>query len=128
MEAVLCGGRLRSGLQELQEDRAGVASGRCVEKGHPSLSLRPAPLHLTSLSLHLAPVHSLNPMAEVRPVSLSGQSDILTRTPCELWEAIEGRSVWLLGDSQTLDFYKGVVCALKEFVDVDAGPPLPPAT
>ena len=31
----------------------------------------------------------------------------------------------LVGDSQMQDFYKAMVCTLREFVDLEAGPRLP---
>lgn len=36
-------------------------------------------------------------------------------TPCELFQRIRGRTLWLLGDSQTLHFYYAVECLLREF-------------
>ena len=57
--------------------------------------------------------------------SPSGQVDELLATPCDLWPYVEGRTVLLAGDSQMLDYYKAMVCTLREFVDYEAGPPLP---
>lgn len=36
-------------------------------------------------------------------------------TPCELFQRIRGRTLWLLGDSQTWNFYYAVECFLREF-------------
>jgi hypothetical protein len=56
----------------------------------------------------------------------------LTFTPCDLWPLIRGRTLWLVGDSQMLDFFKarpplpggGFGCARAAagiMVDVDCG-------
>ncbi|KAL4856502.1 Presequence protease 1 [Chlorella vulgaris] len=39
----------------------------------------------------------------------------LQLTPCDLWPLLRGRTLFLLGDSQMLDFYKAVQCFLFEF-------------
>ena len=35
-----------------------------------------------------------------------GYDGPLTLTPCDFWPFVRGRTIWFLGDSQTLDFYK----------------------
>lgn len=40
-----------------------------------------------------------------------GYDGPLTLTPCDLWPFIRNRTTWILGDSQSLDFYK--VCQLQ---------------
>jgi hypothetical protein len=32
----------------------------------------------------------------------------------------------MFGDSQMIDFFRGVACSLIDLLDMDAGPPLPP--
>ncbi|KAI3432231.1 hypothetical protein D9Q98_003793 [Chlorella vulgaris] len=39
----------------------------------------------------------------------------LQLSPCDLWPLLRGRTLFLLGDSQMLDFYKAVQCFLFEF-------------
>eukprot|EP00951_Prasinocladus_malaysianus_P012671 scaffold94638_cov40-Prasinocladus_malaysianus.AAC.1 len=58
--------------------------------------------------------------------AFAGQHDFLLSTPCDLWHHVRGRSTFLLGDSQMLDFYKAMICNLREFMDTDAGPSTPP--
>lgn len=36
-------------------------------------------------------------------------------TPCDLWPLIQGRTLFLMGDSMMLDFYKSTQCFLYEF-------------
>lgn len=49
-------------------------------------------------------------------------------TPCELFQRIRGRTLWLLGDSQTWHFYYAVECFLREFApSLRRSPPLPSA-
>eukprot|EP00192_Tetraselmis_astigmatica_P004901 CAMPEP_0117679878 /NCGR_PEP_ID=MMETSP0804-20121206/18042_1 /TAXON_ID=1074897 /ORGANISM="Tetraselmis astigmatica, Strain CCMP880" /LENGTH=482 /DNA_ID=CAMNT_0005489315 /DNA_START=146 /DNA_END=1594 /DNA_ORIENTATION=- len=62
----------------------------------------------------------------VRKMLDADQQELLTATPCELWDKVKGRTTWIYGDSQSLDFFKGIVCTLREFVDLREGPPLPP--
>ena len=40
-----------------------------------------------------------------------GYALALQLTPCDLWPLLRGRTLFLLGDSQMLDFYK-VICSL----------------
>ena len=39
---------------------------------------------------------------------------ILTATPCDLWRFIRGRTLWVMGDSQSLDLFKALQCFLHE--------------
>ncbi|KAL4430810.1 hypothetical protein ABPG75_006066 [Micractinium tetrahymenae] len=49
-------------------------------------------------------------------------------TPCELFQRIRGRTLWLLGDSQTWHFYYAVECFLREFApSLRRSDPLPSA-
>ena len=47
-----------------------------------------------------------------------GFHDILTMTPCDLFQQVRGRTVWIVGDSQSLDFSKALQCFLNEFWDL----------
>ncbi|KAL4450744.1 hypothetical protein ABPG77_001100 [Micractinium sp. CCAP 211/92] len=44
-----------------------------------------------------------------------GHELALRLTPCDLWAHLRGRTLWLLGDSMMLDFYKAAQCFLYEF-------------
>ena len=44
--------------------------------------------------------------------------DILTVTPCDMFPLVRGRTVWIVGDSQSLDFNKALLCFLHEFWDL----------
>lgn len=44
-----------------------------------------------------------------------GKDDILSWVPCDLFRIIRGRSLWLMGDSQTHGFYKAMVCVMSTF-------------
>ncbi|KAL4433808.1 hypothetical protein ABPG75_000249 [Micractinium tetrahymenae] len=44
-----------------------------------------------------------------------GHELALRLTPCDLWHHLRGRTLWLLGDSMMLDFYKASQCFLFEF-------------
>ena len=37
--------------------------------------------------------------------------------PCDLWSAIRGRTLWLVGDSQAQNLYKQMRCFLDPFLD-----------
>jgi hypothetical protein len=37
--------------------------------------------------------------------------------PCDLWSALRGRTLWLVGDSQALYFYKQMRCFLDPFLE-----------
>lgn len=39
----------------------------------------------------------------------------LTLTPCDLWRHIRGRTLFMMGDSMMLDYYKAMRCFLFEF-------------
>ena len=47
-----------------------------------------------------------------------GFLDILTVTPCDLFQLVRGLTVWVVGDSQSLDFSKALHCFLHEFWDL----------
>lgn len=47
-----------------------------------------------------------------------GFHDILVMTPCDLFQHIRSRTVWIVGDSQSLDFSKALQCFLHEFWDL----------
>ena len=36
-------------------------------------------------------------------------------TPCDIWELLQGRKLWVVGDSQALDLFKALECFLSEF-------------
>lgn len=44
-----------------------------------------------------------------------GWESILRLTPCDVWERLKGRTLWISGDSQSLDFFKAVICFMFEF-------------
>ena len=44
-----------------------------------------------------------------------GHELALTLTPCDLWPYLAGRTLWLVGDSMMLDFYKSAQCFMYEF-------------
>lgn len=46
-------------------------------------------------------------------------TQLLTLTPCDFWPFLEGRTLWIMGDSQSLDLYKALKCFLYEFWDLD---------
>lgn len=48
-----------------------------------------------------------------------GFHDILTLTPCDLFQHVRGHTVWVVGDSQSLDFSKALQCFLNEFWDLE---------
>jgi hypothetical protein len=37
--------------------------------------------------------------------------------PCDLWSTLRGRTLWLVGDSQALYFYKQMRCFLDPFLE-----------
>ena len=41
--------------------------------------------------------------------------DMLRMTPCDLWEVLKGKKLWVVGDSQALDLFKALECFLSEF-------------
>ena len=45
-----------------------------------------------------------------------GWESILTATPCDLWRVVRGRTLWVMGDSQSLDLFKALQCFLHECV------------
>lgn len=47
-----------------------------------------------------------------------GFHDILTITPCDLFTLVKGRTIWVVGDSQSLDMSKAIQCFLHEFWDL----------
>lgn len=47
-----------------------------------------------------------------------GFHDILTITPCDLFPLVRGRTIWVVGDSQSLDMSKALQCFLHEFWDL----------
>ncbi|KAL4425218.1 hypothetical protein ABPG75_009234 [Micractinium tetrahymenae] len=48
-------------------------------------------------------------------------------SPCELFQRIRGRTLWLMGDSQTWQFYYAVECFLREFApSLRRSDPVPP--
>ena len=47
-----------------------------------------------------------------------GFHDILTITPCDLFTLVKGRTIWVVGDSQSLDMNKALQCFLHEFWDL----------
>lgn len=47
-----------------------------------------------------------------------GFHDILTITPCDLFPLVKGRTIWVVGDSQSLDMSKAMQCFLHEFWDL----------
>ena len=47
-----------------------------------------------------------------------GFHDILTITPCDLFPLVKGRTIWVVGDSQSLDMSKALQCFLHEFWDL----------
>lgn len=44
--------------------------------------------------------------------------EILTSTPCDLFQLLRGQTIWVVGDSQSLDFSKALHCFLHEFWDL----------
>ena len=48
-----------------------------------------------------------------------GFHDILTITPCDLFTLVRGRTIWVVGDSQSLDMSKALQCFLHEFWDLN---------
>lgn len=38
--------------------------------------------------------------------------DALSLGPCHLWPYLDGRTLWLLGDSHVLDLYRALSCFL----------------
>lgn len=42
---------------------------------------------------------------------------LLQMTPCDLWNQIQGPTVWFDGDSMTKDLFKAVECFMYEFWD-----------
>lgn len=47
-----------------------------------------------------------------------GFHDILTVTPCDLFQSVRGHTVWVVGDSQSNDMSKALQCFLHEFWDL----------
>lgn len=45
-----------------------------------------------------------------------GWDSILSATPCDLWRFLRGRTLWVMGDSQSQDFFKALQCFLHECV------------
>ena len=45
--------------------------------------------------------------------------DILTVTPCDLFQLVRSRTLWVVGDSQSLDMSKALQCFLHEFWDLE---------
>ena len=43
-----------------------------------------------------------------------GWASILSATPCDLWRFLRGRTLWIMGDSQSQDFFKALQCFLHE--------------
>lgn len=45
-----------------------------------------------------------------------GWESILAATPCDLWRFLRGRTLWIMGDSQSQDLFKALQCFLHECV------------
>ncbi|KAK9816555.1 hypothetical protein WJX72_001866 [[Myrmecia] bisecta] len=43
-------------------------------------------------------------------------------TPCDLWPYLRGRTTWIIGDSQALDFHIALECFMKEFWGLEETP------
>eukprot|EP00884_Botryococcus_braunii_P003396 jgi/Botrbrau1/13057/Bobra.0187s0019.1 len=48
-----------------------------------------------------------------------GVKDMLTSTPCDLWQYIQGRTLWVVGDSLAQETMKALMCFFTEFWDHD---------
>ena len=59
--------------------------------------------------------------SQLRAYRDRGWDSILTATPCDLWRFVRGRTLWVMGDSQSLDLFKALQCFLHECVPA---PPL----
>ena len=53
-------------------------------------------------------------VAQLRDYRARGWESILTATPCDLWRFVRGRTLWVVGDSQSLDLFKALQCFLHE--------------
>lgn len=47
-----------------------------------------------------------------------GYEAMLTMTPCDLWPLIQGRTLWVAGDSISQEFMRGLQCFMMEFWDM----------
>eukprot|EP00884_Botryococcus_braunii_P017736 jgi/Botrbrau1/4646/Bobra.33_2s0017.1 len=46
-----------------------------------------------------------------------GYAEMLSMTPCDLFPLFRGRTLWIIGDSQSLEFANALYCFLLEFHD-----------
>ena len=53
---------------------------------------------------------------------------LLTFSPCDLWPAIRGRSLWVVGDSHSYDLFHALACLLGGLWDYQFSGPLPVET
>ena len=53
---------------------------------------------------------------------------LLTFSPCDLWSAIRGRTLWVVGDSHSYDLFHALACLLGGLWDYQFSGPLPVET
>eukprot|EP00951_Prasinocladus_malaysianus_P046557 scaffold646946_cov53-Prasinocladus_malaysianus.AAC.1 len=51
----------------------------------------------------------------VKSMADRGQEDFFRTIPCDVYRQIHGQTLWLVGDSQTLYWYKSLRCFMREF-------------
>lgn len=52
-------------------------------------------------------------------------TSLLRMVPCDLWRALRGRQLWLIGDSQAQRFHRQMSCFLEPFILPEAYWPEP---